>query len=190
MSWMLLLVTSAVAGPADVIANEGVTVVVRGLGESWDDTSISSVYRPSAFFGGVGLVVPVHPMLSLDLEVASGRYVGPCEGEDCEGYKLSVRPVSLVVEGRVPMDSGVFFLGLGPSLATFSEVADFTRTGSKGSLDVRVGIRWDMSLEFDDVSTQFELYGGRRMQRWDGTVEEPGFDLAAWRGSAGVGFVF
>ena len=189
MSWMLLLATEALAGPADVIANEGVTVVVRGLGESWDDASLGGLYRPSAFLGGVGLVVPVHPLLSVDIEVASGRYVGPCEGEDCEGYKLSVRPVSVVFEGNVPMDKGVFFAGVGPSLATFSEVADVTTVGSKGSLDFRVGIRWDMDLQLDNVSTQFELYGGRRVQRW-GPEVNPGFDLAAWRGSAGVGFVF
>ncbi len=191
MSWILLILVEAQAAGLDTISDEGVTVVVRGVGESWADPHLGSAYRPSAFMGGVGLVIPVHPMLVLDLEAAAGRWVGSAlECDVCVDTRLSVRPLSLVIEGRVPLDHGYAFAGVGPSLAVFSEESELTVAGEKGSLDLRIGLRWDMGMDLERTrGTSLELYGGRRMQR-NAPDEADGFDLAAWRGSVGIGFTF
>ena len=182
MSWMLFLATEAFAAPPSEV-----TVVARGVGETMDDANLGSVYRYGVFLAGLGVVVPVHPRVALDLEVASGRVARECDS--CENpAKFMMRPISLLVEGTLPLSAGVGFAGVGIGLATFHETAeDWTGSGGIGSLELRAGLRVDTNLEFERSRAQLEIYGGRRMQRH---TEGEGFDLAAWRGSIGVGFVF
>lgn len=190
MSWMLLLAEALAAGPD--LQDEGVSVVVRGIGESWDEPTLTEDYVPGALLGGVGVVVPLHAMVVLDLEFAAGRWKGSpvdCPGT-CEST-LTLKPVSLVVEARMPLERGYAFAGAGLSLAVFNESAPTKVTlGQIGSVDLRGGLRWDLGLELDRTKGTFlELYGGRRMQRDEYGIVD-GYDLAAWRGSLGVGFTF
>ena len=184
MSWMLLLAEALAAGPD--LVEEGVSVVLRGVGESWDEPTLAETYVPGALLGGVGVVVPLHRVLVLDVEFAAGRW----KGEDL-AYTFTLKPVSMVVEARAPLERGYAFAGAGLSLAVFGEQTPTGATlGQIGSLDLRAGLRWDLGMELDRTQVTFlELYGGRRMQR-DTYGELDGFDLAAWRGSVGVGFTF
>ncbi len=194
------------------VREQGVTLTVKGLGEIWEAPEIVQVYRANTFMYGAGVVIPLDPYVLLDFELGYQRVKGTevlrDSGEAADTQSsFQLVPVSLLLEGRLPVGgngAGLFF-GAGPSLAVwkeeFSALVDDTEaldagttnvSGTKVTLDVRGGLRFDTGIHpaphsdgrFDGVCV--ELAVGRRIQK----EPEDGLDLAAWRGSVGLGVRF
>ncbi len=193
------------------VASEGVSLVFRGLGESWDDPNLELCYKTQLLMGGVGILVPLHPRLMLDLGVGYSRQSGTswAEGANKPGPETTVFqmiPFSALGEFRQPIPSGEFFVGAGPSFATFQEDhpsftddADRTRSktsGVKVGGEVRIGLRVETRYQPQVLlppapqplvqGIALEIYAGRRLQRGS----TPGFDLGANRVSVGVQVMF
>ena len=213
MSWMLWLGLSLAAPPRPVPPTEpapepetrvpvtGLSLYLRGVGEAWDEPEFGRIYRPNALMGGVGLVIPLHRYAQLDVEVAYERMKGQHVDRDTlesveKDAVLELAPISLLVEGRLPVrERAHVYLGAGPTATLFKEeheafsaseegLENAITSGTKIGGEVRLGVRLDTAV--DPVSV--ELGVGRRFQK------EPedggGFDLAAWRASVGVGLSF
>jgi len=178
VSWMLLLWTEvalaaggfSVSDATDQIADEGVRIAVRAVGEAWSGQNISRVYRSGVMTGGGALLIPLHPNLVVDLEATFKRVPGSEVSEETDlgtsvVSKFQLVPVSVVAEGRLPLATGgELFVGLGPSLALFKEehspiartssdaddavtLASRTVTsGYKVAGDFRFGARFDTGL--------------------------------------------
>jgi len=210
VSWILLLLLSGVATaapmpPGATQDRESVRLVVRGVGEAWQDPSLTRIYRNSLLSGGVGIVIPLHTYLALDIEAIYKRQAGTevyaDDGDDSfivSAFELV--PLTLSVEGRWPtVGGGELFLGVGPTVTVFTEEhsirADNGQVATQGmkiNMDSRFGVRLDTGLiqpSMAPVRTReiqgvdLELFIGRRWQ-----FGETGFDLSAWRG--GFGFAF
>lgn len=190
---------------------EGVSLVFRGLGESWDDPYLELCYKTQLFMGGVGILVPLHPRLLLDLEVGYTRQSGTSwqtetnkPGSDATVFQMI--PVSVVGELRQPLPSGEIFVGVGPSFATFQEdhpsfegedgLLRSKTSGVKVGGELRLGIRLKTRYQPQVLlppapqplvqGVALEIYAGRRLQRGS----TPGFDLGANRVSVGLQVMF
>lgn len=189
-----------------------VSLWFRGVGEVWDDPEIARVYRSSALMVGAGLVVPVHRHVQIDLE---GGYqsMGGLEidletgSSTGNGTSMQIVPLSVLVEGRMPFGDGShLFAGAGPTATLFKEESSSWETdelsvgpvvsGTKLGGEARLGVRLAtgiLAATPDSVprpgpkvdGLHVELYAGRRFQK-----AESGFDLAAWRGTVGLGVQF
>ncbi len=194
MSWILLLwtKTALAAGftlpdPAEQIAEEGVRLAVRAVGEAWSGQSLNRIYRSGVLAPGGALLVPIHPNLVMDLEATFKRVPGNEVSEETEAStsvasRFQLVPISVVAEGRVPLvEGGEIFLGLGPSFAVFKEEhspinigsdlsARTLTTGVKVGMDMRVGARFDSGLAMPSSasvgrqlqSIEIELFAGGR----------------------------
>lgn len=216
MRWIPLLIlsglvaatTTAIAAPTPpgpAADREGVRLVVRGVGEAWQDPSLTRIYRNSLLAGGVGIVIPLHTYLALDVEAIYKRQAGTEvfaeDGDDSAiASAFEIVPLTLSVEARWPtVGGGELFLGVGPTLTVFTEEhsirtdnGEVATQGMKINMDSRFGVRLDTGLvrpSMVPVGTRqvqgvdLELFIGRRWQ-----FGETGFDLSAWRG--GFGFAF
>lgn len=195
----------------DLMEEEGVSLVFRGIGESWDDPFLALCYKTQLFMGGVGILVPLHPRLMLDLEVGYSRQSGNSWMVDSnkpgpERTVFQMIPVSVVGELRQPLPSGEIFVGAGPSFATFQEdhpsyededELERTKTsGVKVGGELRLGLRLKTRYQPQVLlppapqplvqGLALEIYAGRRLQRGS----TPGFDLGANRVSVGVQVLF
>lgn len=202
--------SSVLAETEQTLQQEGVSVVFRGVGESWDDETLERLYRGEVFMGSVGLVVPLHRYAVVDIEAGFKRQGGSAWNTESdtlssEGIAFQLVPVSALVEARYPLSRGSLFAGVGPSMAVFQEefpatenAEGLTKTqvsGAKLGAELRMGLRMSTGFQpqrplppapqplIQGISVEF--YGGRRMQR-----APSGFDLAAWRLSAGVAVQF
>jgi hypothetical protein len=210
VSWIPLLflssVTAAAPVPLDASSDrESVRLVVRGVGEAWQDPSLTQVYRNSLLSGGVGIVIPLHTYLAIDVEAVYKKQAGfevfADEGDDSAiPSAFEIVPMTLAIEGRLPtLGGGELFLGVGPTLTVFTEEhskrvdnGQVATQGMKVNMDTRFGVRVDTGLiqpSMAPVRTReiqgvdLELFIGRRWQFGD-----TGFNLSAWRG--GFGFAF
>jgi hypothetical protein len=198
-------VVAAPTPPGQASDRESVRLVVRGVGEAWQDPSLTRIYRNSLLSGGVGIVIPLHTYLALDVEAIYKRQAGmevfAEDGDDSAiPSAFEIVPLTLSVEGRLPtVGGGELFLGVGPTLTVFTEEhsirtdnGQVATQGMKINMDTRFGVRMDTGLvrpSMVPVGTReiqgvdLELFIGRRWQ-----FGEKGFDLSAWRG--GFGFAF
>lgn len=210
MSWIPLLFLSSVTTAAPVSRDsssglENVRLVVRGVGEALQDPSLTRIYRNSLLSGGVGIVIPLHTYVAIDIEAIykkqAGTEVFADEGDaSAIPSAFEIVPLTLAIEGRWPMlGGGELFLGVGPTLTIFSEEhsirqdnGQVSTEGMKVNMDTRFGVRMDTGLiqpSMAPVRTRevqgvdLELFIGRRWQ-----FGETGFNLSAWRG--GLGFAF
>jgi len=210
VSWIPLLFLSSVTTAAPVSRDsssglENVRLVVRGVGEALQDPSLTRIYRNSLLSGGVGIVIPLHTYVAIDIEAIykkqAGTEVFADEGDaSAIPSAFEIVPLTLAIEGRWPMlGGGELFLGVGPTLTIFSEEhsirqdnGQVSTEGMKVNMDTRFGVRMDTGLiqpSMAPVRTRevqgvdLELFIGRRWQ-----FGETGFNLSAWRG--GLGFAF
>jgi hypothetical protein len=192
------------------VESEGVSLVFRGLGESWDDPYLELCYKTQILMGGVGILIPVHPRLLLDLEVGYSRQSGTSwmveankAGPDTTVFQMI--PISVLGEVRQPIPSGELFFGAGSSFATFQEDHptyttedgdDISKTsGVKVGGEVRLGLRLKTRYQPQVLlppapqplvqGLALEIYAGRRLQR-----APSGFDLGSNRVSVGVQVLF
>lgn len=198
------------AGLDAQLSEEGVSLVFRALGESWDDPSLALVYKSQLLMGGVALLVPLHPRVMLDLEVGFSRQSGTAWDSETmksgsAGTSFQMIPVSVLGELRQPIAHGEFFLGAGPSFACFQEdhpgfvdENETTRTRTSGvklGAEFRVGLRLKTRYQPQVLlppapqplvqGYAIELYGARRTQ-----PRPSGFDLGAARIGVGVQVMF
>ncbi len=193
------------------VRDQGVTLSLKGLGEIWEAPEIVQVYKANSLLYGAGVVIPLHRYALLDFEVAYQRVKGTESlreevGDADTESSFQLVPMSLLLEGRLPLGgSASLFFGAGPSLAVWKEefsalpedigeltAGTTTVSGTKVSADVRGGLRFDTGIQpapnsdarFGGVSVELAL--GRRIQK----EPEVGLDLAAWRGSVGLGVRF
>lgn len=212
MSWIPLLLLSSVQaaepGPntsrMSSLEQEGVRLCVRGVGEAWEDSHLSRIYRSSLLSGAVAVVVPLHRFAALDLEVGYKRQAGFEVDDDgaktAIGSAFELVPLTLAAEGRWPLlGGGHLFLGVGPTVSAFTEEhsiradnGQVSTQGMKINMDSRFGIRVDSGFVQPSLApvrtrelkgVDLEVFIGRRWQFGD-----TGFDLSAWR--AGLGFAF
>jgi len=191
--------TEATEEPASPVS--GVSLYLRFVGEAWDEPELGRVYRPNALMGGAGVVIGVHRWAQIDFEVAYERMAGQHIDRDSlepidKQATLELAPISLLVEGRVPFERGHVYLGAGPTATVFKEehesftvfedesLATSVTSGTKIGAEVRGGVRIDLAVE----PVSLELGVGRRFQKDPGL--DGGFDLAAWRATAGLGLSF
>lgn len=192
------------------LREEGISMVFRALGESWDDPSLALVYKSQLLMGGVAVLVPLHPRVMLDLEVGFSRQSGTAWDNETmksgsAGTTFQMIPVSVLGELRQPIAHGEFFLGGGPSFASFQEdhpgfvdEAEDTRTRTSGvklGAEFRVGVRLKTRYQPQVLlppapqplvqGYAIELYGARRTQ-----PRPIGFDLGAARVGVGVQVMF
>jgi len=209
---LLLLLNPAAAldlGTLEDPNEAGVRLAFRATGESLADPSITSVYRPSVFSGGIGVVVPFHSFLQVDIEVSYTRLSGLEQSEDSNAEAevtetLELIPLSALVEARYPLARGEMFAGLGPAMTPFTAIhspnednEDATATvGTKIALEMRAGLRLDTGMVQAPIAPvegrpvqalDFELYVGRRHQFH---FSDEGYNLGAWRAAAGLAVRF
>ena len=211
-SWitlLLLLVHPSVGLELDEYEQEGsVRIAARGMGESLSDPWISTVYRPSLFTGGMGLVVSIAPQILIDAEIGYTRQAGQ-ELLEADLSSSSVTetieliPASLMCEYRLLLGRGEIFGGLGPAVTAFKAIhspneenEDLTSTaGTKISMELRAGFRMDTGMIWAPIAPvggrpiqglDLEVYAGRRHQFHSGS----GYNLSAWRAAAGLAFRF
>ena len=214
MNWMLLILVEMAGAqgfslprPGQQVDQEGVRMCVRAVGEAWSDAHISQVYRSGVLAGGVGLVLPLHDYFVMDLEMTYKRSAGnELALEDSQstniGSALELVPITAVLEARWPMaGGGEIYTGVGPSFTVFKEEHSQrldtglqVTQGTKVATDFRVGVRVDTGLAQPSMAPnigrqlqaiEFEFYLGRR---WQLHRKQIGFNLSAWRGSAGLLF--
>jgi hypothetical protein len=210
VSWIPLLFLSSVTTAAPVSLDsssglENVRLVVRGVGEALQDPSLTRIYRNSLLSGGVGIVIPLHTYVAIDIEAIykkqAGTEVFADEGDaSAIPSAFEIVPLTLAIEGRWPtLGGGELFVGVGPTLTIFSEEhsirednGQVSTEGMKINMDTRFGVRIDTGLIQPSMApgrarevkgVDLELFIGRRWQ-----FGETGFDLSAWRG--GFGFAF
>ncbi|MCP4810549.1 MAG: hypothetical protein GY913_32835 [Proteobacteria bacterium] len=200
---------AAAQEPAD---GPGVSLWFRGVGEVWDDPEIGRVYRSSALMVGAGLVVPVHEYVQVDLEGAYQSMSGSeidllTDAQTGSGTSMEIVPLSVLVEGRMAFgDGSQMFFGVGPTATLFKEESSVWEledqlvgpivSGTKLGGEARLGVRLATGILASTPDSiprpgpqvdglHVELYAGRRFQK-----AETGFDLAAWRGTFGLGVQF
>ena len=194
------------AAPANASEPEMIGVTVRGIGEAWEDPFIARVYRGSSFTGGVGLLLPLHKFVSLNVDAAFKRTAGTevnaitGEPEGSAQSALELVPMSFTLQGRLALrNGGELFLALGPSLVVFTEEHSqrldtglVTTEGMKVGLESQIGLRMPTSFVQPSLAPgnqsaisaiEVEGWFGRRHQ-----FGTEGFNLGAWRG--GLGLVF
>ncbi len=209
---LLLMLDTAAAldlGSFEDPDEAGLLVAARAVGESLADPAISSVYRPSVFTGGVGVVIPFHSFLQADVEVSYTRMSGQeLSAEDRSrtdvAETLELIPLSALIEARYGLARGELFAGLGPALTPFKSLhsadgtnGDATATvGTKIATELRAGFRLDTGMITAPIAPvegrpaqalELEVYAGRRHQfNFSGT----GYNLGAWRAAAGLAVRF
>ena len=211
MSWTLLTLLSVVqAAPvappgSNAMDREGIRLSVRGVGESWQDPNLTRIYKDSVFSGGVGVAVPLHTYIGIEIEASYKRQAGVevfAEDGEVSGIASAFElvPLTLAVHGRWPLaNSGELYLGLGPTISVFTEEhsirsdnGQVSTQGMKINMDSRIGVRIDTGLHQPPMAPglngelqaiDLEVFIGRRWQF--GTV---GFDLSAWRAGLGLAF--
>ena len=201
----LLFFMGGVASAQALSTDTGsVRVAVRGVGEVWQDNSISQIYRGSTFLLGVGIVVPLHKYVVLDIEGGFKRLAGVEVGAETSERSavtsaFETVPFAFDLEGRVPLQAGELFFGVGPSVTVFTEEHSVrldtglvTTDGVKIGMDTRLGLRFETNLVQPSLApgnqsairgVDVEFWMGRRWQ-----FGQVGFDLSAWRGGAGLMF--
>jgi hypothetical protein len=179
-----------------------VRIALRGVGEVWQDNSISRIYRGSTFLGAVGIVLPIHTYVVLDIEGGFKRVAGvevnafTSERSAVESVFETV-PFVFDVEGRLPLQGGELYFGVGPTVTVFTEEHSLrldtglvTTQGIKIGMDTRLGLRFETNLVRPSLApgnrsaisgVDLEFWMGRRWQ-----FGQEGFDLSAWRGGAGL----
>jgi hypothetical protein len=214
VSLILLLLADTVAaaglpGNFEDPDEAGVRICARAMGESLSDPWISSIYRPSVFTGGVGVVLPFHSFLQADIEASYTRMSGDERDEEDSSVSgttetLELIPLSALVEARYALTSGELFAGLGPAITPFKALHspnedndNATATvGTKIALEVRVGFRVDTGMIQAPIAPvsgkkvsalDLEVYAGRRHQFH---LSDEGYDLGAWRAGAGLALRF
>jgi len=214
VSLILLLLLDPAAAlelPGEVTDPEeaGIRLALRATGESLADPSISSVYRPSVFTGGVGVVVPFYSFLQADVEVSYSRMSGQELSQSSSTHSetsetLEIIPLSVVVEAVYSMSRGEMFAGLGPAITPFKAIHSpnedndgaTATVGGKLALEMRAGIRMDTGMIQPPLAAvegrpvqalDFELYAGRRHQFH---LKDEGYNLGAWRAAAGLAVRF
>lgn len=209
---LLLLLDTAAAVDLGTLADPdeaGLRVAARAVGESLADPSISSVYRPSVFTGGVGVIIPFHSFLQADIEVSYTRMSGQELSEEDRtstevAETLELIPLSALIEARYLLSRGELFAGVGPALTPFKSLhsanednGDATATvGTKIAAELRAGIRLDTGMITPPIAPvegrpaqalDLEIYVGRRHQLH---LSDTGYDLGAWRAAAGLAVRF
>jgi hypothetical protein len=201
----LLFFMGGVASAQALSTDTGsVRVAVRGVGEVWQDNSISQIYRGSTFLLGIGIVVPLHKYVVLDIEGSFKRLAGVEVGaltseRSAVASAFETVPFAFDLEGRVPLQAGELFFGVGPSVTVFTEEHSprldtglVTTEGVKIGMDTRLGLRFETNLVQPSLApgnqsairgVDVEFWMGRRWQ-----FGQVGFDLSAWRGGAGLMF--
>jgi len=170
-------------------------IALRGVAETWDDTSIGTVYRTGALSGGAGLVLPFSPKLAVNVGFTYKRLNTLTE---IPNAKFEVLPINMSVEywfGNAGQPWDVF-VGLGPSLIVYSERHPSNKKGklvrgTRIAAEASVGIRIDTGLIEPRMAPaprgldgiELEIFGARRTQ-----LPAQGFALGAWRGGLGIVF--
>jgi len=101
-------------------------LVIRAVGETWDDAAIAANYGMGSIGLGLGYVQPVFGPFALDVEFTykrlreGGRAIS---ADEYDGRYLQLLPVSAVLEyrllvSRAPVE---LFAGAGPALVIYTE---------------------------------------------------------------------
>ena len=195
MFWMLLPVwieaTAATPEPPRLAPK----VALRGVAETWDDTSIGTIYRTGALSGGAAMVLPFSHKVALDVGFTYKRLNTIT---DLPNAKLEILPINLLVEYDFghPDQPWDVFVGLGPSLVVYSERHPSNKKGklvrgTRMAAEAAVGVRIDTGLIEPRMAPaprgldgiEVEIFGARRTQ-----LPAQGFALGAWRGGLGIVF--
>ena len=195
MYWILLAAWTDAAAVTPEPPRLAPKIALRGVAETWDDTSIGTVYRTGALSGGAALILPFTSHIAVDVGFTYKR-LSPLT--DIENAKFEVLPINLSAEywfGGEEQNWDVF-VGLGPSLVVFSERHPSNKKGeairgTRMAFEASVGVRIDTGLIEPRMAPaprgldgiEIEVFGARRTQ-----FPSKGFALGAWRGGLGIVF--
>jgi hypothetical protein len=193
--WILLAAWTDAGAAAPEPTRLAPKIALRGVAETWDDTSIGTVYRTGALSGGAALILPLPSNFAVDVGFTYKR-LSPLA--DIEDAKFEVLPITLSAEywfGTEDQNWDVF-VGLGPSLIVFSEHHPSNKKGqvvrgTRIAIEASVGVRIDTGLIEPRMAPaprgldgiEIEVFGARRTQ-----LPSTGFALGAWRGGLGIVF--
>ena len=190
-----------------------VHIALRGLAETWDDSSIGTVYRTGMFAPGAAIGLPITGPISVEIEGAYRR-IKPRDGTASDGLDARMEVVPLVLTADFALKRAprwTWSAGLGPSLTVFAErhpenvaltVPEDPTTGAEGTnvvrgarlgLEARTRVAIDTGIfepeTIPGVSSgpsglDVEIIAARRFTR----PGAPGLQLGAWRLGVGVAF--
>jgi hypothetical protein len=176
-------------------------VGARIVGEVWEDSNLSLVYRASRAAGTGTLITPLFGPIELAIEAgyvsmsAQALKAGDLSSGS-ETVRFQLMPLSLLVGYRLTHPQFELALGVGPALTVWNEVTgDSALAGSKIGFAMTTALRIPTRLiqpppfhhEIDSGPSRVdvELSLGRRQHQAFGLGS--GLNLSAWR--AGVGLL-
>ncbi len=175
-------------------AEQGLVLSFRGVGEVWQDPSITAHYRSSRFAGAGFAGWFFLPSLGATLEAGYMRQDAAADRAGVAAGSLELIPLTLGVQWRRVGEAVDIFAGGGAAFSVFNEnTAARVTSGTKPGLDVNAGVRIHTNLLQPSMrpsgspgvrGVDVELFAGRRQHHAFGLGS--GFDLGAWRVGAGL----
>ena len=168
------------------------TRVYLGLvGESWADSFVGQVYRPSSNYGSLALQYRFHSHFLAGIESGLVRVKG-----NRDKSSLQLIPVVMNVNVLFGNDNVEPFVGLGMSFVHFLESSPSeTISGTKVGMEVRAGVRiatqfikssQHPSVQVGAKRLDVELMLAQRMHQMFGVGVGQGFNLSASRFGVGA----
>ena len=108
LAMLILLISSAWAAPDYPEDWNSTRLVLRGVGDSWDDTGITSNYGMGSVGLGIGVMQPIWGPLAFDIEFTYKRLREGgtnVSSADYNGRTLQMIPVTALVQVRAPISS-------------------------------------------------------------------------------------
>lgn len=126
LAMLILLISSAWAAPDYPEDWNSTRLVLRGVGDSWDDTGITSNYGMGSVGLGIGVMQPIWGPLAFDIEFTYKRMREGgtnVSSADYNGRTLQMIPVTALVQVRAPISSMPveLFVGTGPAIVSYAE---------------------------------------------------------------------
>jgi len=123
---LTLLISQVWAAPQTPEGWNRTRLMIRTVGETWDDAGITSNYGMGTVGFGLGVMQPIWGPLAVDIELSykrlreGGKNIS---AEEYSGRYLQLIPISVLLEYRVSAGKGRLeaFFGVGPSLVAYSE---------------------------------------------------------------------
>lgn len=126
LAMLILLISAAWSTPDYPEDWNNTRLVIRGVGETWDDTGITSNYGMGGVGLGIAVMQPIWGPLAFDIEFTykrmreGGKNVS---AEEFDGRILQLIPVTAMIQIRAPISSMPveLFVGTGPAIVSYAE---------------------------------------------------------------------
>jgi len=200
----ILLLALAWIAPGDSRAEEpdgvGLRAGARGVGEVWQDTWLTGVYRTSRFTGSAVMSYRAWRFLGAELEIGYERLAGNSRDADtgktrADDARIEVVPISAMASASRTFGGTTAFCALGVALTSWGESSrdqeplHGTQVGAAFQLGARIDTRLVQPSRRPGTTVQvqaveLELFAARRQHHLFGVGD--GLDFSAWRFGVGL----